>query len=698
MNELELLNKRIERERQARKQAEAILEKKALELFTTNEKLRKLNESLESEIIKRMAELKESEVKYRSVMENMDLGLLEVDNEGKIIRAYDKFLNMTGYTEEELVGQDAKDLLITDEYKDVLTHQENKRLNGIPDVYEVVIKKKNGERRWVLISGAPFHNEKGEVIGSLGIHYDITDRKNLELSLKKAKEEAIRAQEAEKEFLARMSHEIRTPLNAIIGMTHLISETKLDESQENLIEILLNSADILKNLVSDILDISKIDSGAIEIQNKDFDLRRQANILMQTISLKNRNKAIDYRVKFEDEIPLRVCADQQILNQILLNLLSNAEKFTEEGFIELRIRKVDETKEDIKLIFEIEDTGKGMTGEELDRIFVNFRQANKNISKKYGGTGLGIPIANKLLNLLGSELSVESSLNKGSRFYFELRLLKAENKPIIELEEDITDDIDFGKISVLIAEDNTMNIQYITRLFQKWGIEFQITMNGKEAIEAFENNQFDLILMDLSMPVMSGFEASRKIREMRVHGGDTIPIIALTASTFMTKRQLAKGAGMTDFLSKPFTPIQMREILKKYTRHNVADQHKVQSDLVTSELDRETLVNLYGNDHDYALEMFQLFLDTIDGELDRLNTFLADQDIQAVKKQLHKIKPGLLMVGLKGVHGQLESLESEISMLPSDELRLNLTSLIKEIRTRKTQILRHTEILEQKVK
>lgn len=667
MQDIQLILRKLKRERLARKQAEAILEQKAQELFKANDDLRKLNESLEHEVRLRTAELRESEIKYRSVMENMDLGLMEVDNNGIIVRVYDKFLEMTGYEEKEMIGKSANELLLLPEFRNVMNVQEKKRLKGQAEVYEVKIKDKWGNEKWVLISGAPFHNEKGNIIGSLGIHYDITDRKELEISLHEAKEEAQRAQKAEKEFLARMSHEIRTPLNSIIGMTHILNDSNLSDEQREHLDLLMNSAEILQNLVSDILDIAKIDAGKIEIHKSTFDLLLQAKLLIQTISIKNHLKPIEFTLEHNlQEEEFLILADKQILNQILLNLLGNAEKFTEQGFVKLAINVLPEGPGHYRLRFEISDSGRGMTSSELKAVFDQFSQANSSISRTYGGTGLGIPITSKLLELLGSKLEVFSESGKGSTFFFELVVEPGKPNEKMIISPKISSNLSFGhhnlKADILLVEDNEMNVRYITKLFDQWNVNYMIAENGKVAVDYSKQFHFDLIFMDLSMPVMNGYEASLAIRALEKNSYRKIPIIALTASTFVSKRELAKDAGMTDFLPKPFTPEQLKKIIVKY--HSSSISHTDERSIPFLEL----LSQFYGNDPAYAYEMFDLFLKNISQEINHLKAIRLEKNIDELKRHLHKIKPGFLMVGLKNLHHRLDQLENSPSERPWQDL------------------------------
>lgn len=787
MDEIKLLQKKLLREKEARKQAEEILEQKALELFKANEDLKKLNDSLEEQIQNRTLELQESEkkyrsvieqasdiiysvddegyftfinslgleafgyendiilgsryidyvvdeykeivfhyytnlkeknikqdyyefpiisksgkihwigqnvnrieasngqfyynavarditerikaqkslekartaliksdIKYRSILENMDLGLMEVDLNGTITKVYDRFIEMTGYSSDELIGKNALDTLIVKGYEDVLKQQDQNRLKGESGVYEVKIRRKSGEEIWVLISGAPFYDENEKIQGSLGIHYDITQRKNLEQDLEVAKEKAVKAQQAEQQFLANMSHEIRTPLNAIIGMSHLLKDSQLDVEQSEQVEILMSSASLLKSLVSDILDISKINSGQIDKNNTSFYLEPAIEEIIKPWSIDKLNDRFEYEIGFPKD--LMVHTDKQWLSQIITNLLSNAFKFTKKGQIKLTTKLIADSVDSIEIYFEVHDTGIGMSSEEMDLIFKPFKQANRKVQSQFGGTGLGLSISNKLVDLLGGKLLVESKIGQGSKFYFTIPLEKSQSAKDYQTKQ-----LDFSmmrKTNVLIVEDNIMNQKYISALMNKWEINYDIANNGVEAIEKFNSRPYHIIFMDLSMPLKDGYETTQEIRSFP--NGKEIPIIALTASTFKSKKQLALEAGMTDFLGKPFSPTELSNILIRYAPIINKTEKSEKTFIFHPQLDQNALVELYQNDLQYANEMFLTFNAIIENELDVLHKATNDQELGKIKKQIHKMKPTFKMVGLTSIFNTFEEIEREV--------------------------------------
>lgn len=605
-----------------------------------------LRKKTERELEEVRQALIQSEVKYRSVLENMDLGLMEVNTQGEIIRVYDKFCIMTGYSSEELVGKDAIDILIVEEFKDVLRKQDENRLKGKSEVYEVQLKRKDGKHIWVLISGAPFYNANGDVIGSLGIHYDITERKQLEQNLEIQRQKAVKAQQAEQQFLANMSHEIRTPLNAIVGMSHLLKDSELDGKQNEYVEILSDSANLLKGLVSDILDISKIDSGMAEVNESVFDLNKLLRTLLKTFTHRAKEKGLLLNFTLDGLENAIVKSDRQWINQILINLLNNAVKFTHKGEVHLLVRKEEFENNKNIFYFEVSDTGIGISEDEAENIFSSFKQANTRVRKDYGGTGLGLSISSRLVSLLGGELELKSKENIGSRFFFSLNLKDASDD-VLQPTSIVDYNMDAGrKMKVLVVEDNLMNQKYILTLLNKWNIQFDIADNGLIAVEKFKLNYYDMIFMDLSMPVMDGYEATGIIRSMDTRD---VPIIALTASTFLSKKELALKSGMSDFLAKPFTPDDLSLIIRKHLLHianNGSNGKSIVESIDVGKLDDSELEVMYGSDHAHALDMFETYRSIIEEELNVLVSFVAHSNLDQSKKQAHKIKPMFSMVGL----------------------------------------------------
>ncbi len=676
MIDTDILQRKLDRERKARKQAESILEKKALELYQANLELKQFNEALEIKVQSRSEALFRSEKKYREIMENMRLGLVEIDLEGNILKTNEVYQKMTGYSAEELLHKNVKTLVNFTAFDSALEDFKSLAQTSI----ELELIKKDGRFLWVLISGAPIYNESKKLVGRIGIHYDISEQKKLEKALIEAKEKAEQAQQAEQQFLANMSHEIRTPLNAIIGMSHLLESTKLDQEQQEYLHLILNGANLLQSLLSDILDISKIDAGKVTVVHDIFDLTEVLRRIKETFLFKAREKDLRIELSIDPLITHQINSDPLLLNQVLMNLMSNAEKFTESGSVHLSAKVLQKREEKMTIQFLVQDTGIGMSEEQLNRIFKRFQQANELISRDFGGTGLGLFISKKILQLLGSDIQVQSTLGKGSCFSFELEteVSNLPNKPPKGSQQSNALVATYKGKKVLITEDNSMNQRYITSLFKKWQVSFDLATNGLEALEYCQQKSYDLIFMDLQMPIMGGMEATEKIKTQSIN--QKTPIIALTASTFLSQKNKALESGMVDFISKPFVPFHLKKVLDRYlVQEDLALQTQAQAKLQSysyhTELDVDFLQEAYGNDFESALELFEIFIETVPEQMSRLSIQNETSDNYHI---LHKVHPTFKMVGLSDLSDMAKSLHDVIADIPSIDIENRIKSILEK--------------------
>ncbi|KAB7727083.1 PAS domain S-box protein [Rudanella paleaurantiibacter] len=610
--------------------------------------------------------IRRSEEKYRGIMNNMELGLLEVDNDQTILRAYDRFCKMIGYREDELIGQNAAKMLVPPEFIQVLSEQQQQRRLGTAGSYELQLMRKDGSRIWVLVSGVPIQDEHGAQVGSMGIHYDLTARKQLEQELATAKHLADEARQAEKQFLANMSHEIRTPLNAIIGMSHLLFDTRPTAQQQEYIEILQTSADFLHSLISDLLDMTKIEAGRIEVQSRPFDLAGLMRGTQKVFEMKLQGRPIDIDVMLDARINGDFIGDDVMLNQILTNLVGNADKFTEEGSIQISARIRKEEQNQCWIEFSVTDTGVGIPTEKLGLVFQKFKQVNPQ-GHKHKGTGLGLAITKELVEIQGGTIQVKSRVGEGSVFTFILPFTRSatQSAPVPVPELSPVPMMEWRLGHVLVVEDNTMNQKYIGSLLNKWGISYTLAPDGMQAIEVCRQHKFDLILMDIQMPVLDGYEATVAIRSTR-NPNQHVPIIALTASAMLDHKNIALAAGMDDFLTKPFDPPKLLALLRQYTPAELPDANP--SVPIALGLDWRHLHDMYGPDLSTASEMFELFLNDIVPEINRLNDLCTAHDWAEVARLAHKLKPTFSMVGLTELEAKMAQIERSASQNSNSEL------------------------------
>lgn len=620
--------------------------------------------------------IRKSEEKYRGIMNNMELGLLEVDNDQIIIRAYDRFCELLGYTEDELIGKCAPDLFLPKDFAEVLEINQAKRATGAASSYELQLVRKDGAKIWVLISGAPILDEHGNVVGSMGIHYDITARKRLEQELAQANMRAEKARQAEKQFLANMSHEIRTPLNAIIGMSHLMFDTRPTKQQLEYIEILKTSADFLHSLISDILDMAKIEAGRIEVQKHSFDLVGLLRSTQRMFQLKLQNRPIELDLMIDARISGNYSGDDLLLNQILHNLIGNAEKFTENGSINITAKVKKEENDIIWIEFKIADTGVGISQDKLELIFQKFKQVNLQ-GHKHKGSGLGLAITKQLVELQGGTITVKSQEGEGSTFTVLIPYQKIESEMFSETLEIHPASPSLEGSKILVVEDNLMNQKYISSLLTKWKIDFMIASDGIEAVNEVKKQLFDIILMDIQMPNMDGYEATIKIRNTKNLNQNT-PIIALTASAMLDKKNKTKMVGMDDFITKPFAPNQLLNVLNQYIKIVNWPEHHQALNTTKASLDRKRLQELYGNDKEYAADMFKTFLSDVLPDFAHLQSLLNQQDWASLSKLAHKLKPTLGMVGLTDLESKMLHLETNVTQNPDSESLQGLLNTVQE--------------------
>lgn len=388
------------------------------------------------------------------------------------------------------------------------------------------------------------------------------EKNNQELTeaVQKMKEASM----AKARFLSTMSHEIRTPLNAILGMAHLLLEEQKPDDNRDHLNIINFSAKNLLSLVNDILDFSKIEAGKVDFEVRDFNLRELVNNSVESFRLSADDKHLHLGWTVNDDVPPVVTADSVRLSQILINLLGNAVKFTEEGSVKIRVKRKKKQDDRVVLVFEVEDTGIGIPYEEQENIFEQFTQAETDTTRKFGGSGLGLTIAKQLVDLQGGKLTLVSIPGVGSTFSFQLPIqipsidAPGSDKPMIIQKDALKNK------KVLLVEDNVINQRVTMNFLEKWGVKVEVAGQGKEALNSFQKRHFDLILLDLRMPGIDGFEVAKRIRAMTDSSKKNVPIIALSASAMLEVRDQVFEVGMNDYLSKPFDPDDLFSKLKKW--------------------------------------------------------------------------------------------------------------------------------------
>lgn len=407
------------------------------------------------------------------------------------------------------------------------------------------------------------HKLRMALLNALRSYRDIRHAVDLQKQIMQAEQEseaAAAASEAKSQFLAHMSHEIRTPLNGIIGIADLLSQSQLDDSQSQYLKTIRNSGEALLAIINDILDFSKIEAGKLELENTDFCLKELGQSLNDLFIAQLTEKQLEFKFTLDPELPEYIKGDPLRLKQILLNLIGNSLKFTSTGGVYVHVKAV-QSQPDLRIEFNVTDTGIGIPDDKQKVLFQAFTQVDSSTTRKYGGTGLGLQISKRLVELMNGEIHVESQQGQGSSFIFTIDMGKGSKPQESEIEH-LTTNRPSSDIRVLVAEDNKTNQVVIRAMLKKLGYAFDIFENGQEAINALNHNQYDIVLMDCQMPVLDGLEATRDIRKSPQW--KALPIIALTAGATDKEQTECEAAGMNDFLSKPITIGVLESTLKKW--------------------------------------------------------------------------------------------------------------------------------------
>jgi PAS domain S-box-containing protein len=635
-------------------------EKRAAELILANKELVFQNDEKE----KRAAELIIANY-ARSLIEASLDPLLTISTEGKITDMNQATINITGLTRKKLTGTNFFDYF-TEPQKAREVYQEVFAKGSVTDS-PLTLRHKGGKLTDVLFNGSVYKDDRGNVLGVVVVARDITDQKRIatelteaivfaELATGLAEEAKIKAEnatliaenavKAKQQFLSNMSHEIRTPMNAIIGFTKVLLKTDSSVKQKEYLTAIKMSGDSLIVLINDILDLAKVDAGKMTFEQIPFKMTLSISAMLHLFETKIQEKNLILVKEYDDKIPGVLVGDPVRLHQIILNLISNAVKFTTKGKITVRVQLLNEDKEKVKIKFSVSDTGIGIAEDKIEKIFENFQQASSGTARLYGGTGLGLAIVKQLVEHQDGSISVKSKIGEGSTFSFILAFQQTKadagiEPGIVELDTEITN------IKVLVVEDIALNQLLMRTLLDDFGFECDIATNGKIAIEMLQAKSFDIILMDLQMPEMNGFETTEYIRYTL---NSLVPIIALTADVTTADLAKCKAVGMNDYIAKPVDDRLLYSKIVGFVKktmllnENTVIQNDENVKFKCTNMDflkRHTKSN-----HALMMEMISLYLEQTPPLIKTMKQCLFNKDWNLLSATIHKLIPSFSIVGI----------------------------------------------------
>ncbi|HUX95800.1 MAG TPA: ATP-binding protein [Bacteroidales bacterium] len=617
-----------------------------------------------------MDALKRQESRYaRSLIEASLDPLFTINPEGKITDMNNASVAITEVTRENLIGTDFFDYFTEpDKAREIY-----KQIFAEGFVADFPLTIRDGKLTEVLFNGSVYKDEYGKIIGVVVVARDITDHKRIEAELMKAKvhaesatkiaeeaqskaesatviaEDAVRSKQ---QFLSNMSHEIRTPMNAILGFTKVLMRTDLSDRQKEYLTAIKMSGDALTVLINDILDLAKVDAGKMIFEKIAFKMYTSISAMIHVFEMKIQEKNLKLIRKYDHSIPPVLVGDPLRLHQIILNLVSNAVKFTVEGQIEVSVQLFSEDEESVMIEFAVTDTGIGIEKEKMDHIFENFQQASSETARLYGGTGLGLAISKKLVESQGGSITVKSIPKTGSTFSFKLPFKKTKDDAALEAEI-VELDQDIKNLKVLVVEDMVINQLLMKTLLDDFGFEHDIVDNGKKAIEKMQNKSYDIILMDLQMPEMNGFEATRYLRKQM---NSQVPIIALTADVTTVDLEKCKAVGMNDYISKPVDErVLYRKMVELFKKHLPGQENErvVNEDNTSHQsLGRSKCVDLTflykrtKSNPELMMEMITLYLNQTPALIGKMKQSLLEKDWNSLYSSVHKIIPSFSIMGM----------------------------------------------------
>jgi PAS domain S-box-containing protein len=642
--------------------------------------------------------LRVSEERFRSTFENAPAGLAHVDTKGRFLLVNEKLCAILGYPRAELLRKTILDITHPDDL--AASHESfTALLRGVYANYvlEKRYVRRDGSPVWAEFFASLQRDAAGDPAYVIAVIRDLSERKRLEGELLHAKGAAEAANRAKDEFLANVSHEICTPFGAILGMTELVLDTPLTEDQRECLQTVRSAADHLLDLLNDLLDFSKIEAGKLELYLADFSLRSTLGNALGILALRAHKKGLELACHVRPDVPDALVGDAGRLRQVLINLVGNAVKFTEQGEVVVRVSVDKETDDSfslspcppVSLSFAVRDTGIGIPRDKQERVFQAFEQEDSSTTRKYGGTGLGLTIAARLVALMNGTITVDSEPGRGSTFTFTARFGRQAHPSTggdtqVVREPAAAQTPAMTPLRILIAEDNEFNTQLLERLLVRQGHCVRLANNGRQALALAEEGAFDLLLLDIHMPELDGFQVARVIRERERVAGEHLPIIALTARSRKEDREHCLAAGMDDYLSKPVRAAELfAAIDRAVSARGASRPAPTDAEGRTGLLDAAVLLAACGGDAEGLCELCQDFHAYAPDRLAEVSDALRDQDAPRLREAAHKLY-GLLSVFSTLAGTMASDLEDHAAQGQLDEAR----PLVGQLETMTQELIR----------
>lgn len=626
--------------------------------------------------------LESAEKLFRSLVRSMPSGLIVRDRSEKIIfynlaaaRLFglrnDTSIDPQTIVKELKILHTNGELVDPDRLPSIVSLREGRKIRN----YELKIIRSDRSQRWLSINSEPlFHPGEITPYAAVATFKDITENRRIVQEVEQARQVAEEASKSKSRFLANISHEIRTPLSGIMGMTDILLSSGIKNEQREQLLLMKDAEESLLDIINKVLELSKIESGNIIVENNTFLLRSTLKKAVLPLFMGIQPSELSLDIDIPDEIPNVLIGDALRLQQVLTNLVSNAVKFTERGLISVAVSLQKETADSVALCFTVRDSGVGIPESEFKRIFDTFQQVDSSFSKRHQGSGLGLSITRQLVEIMGGEIWVESTPGKGSSFFFTISFMRGSRDWNRGSDHHGTFPSQSSSLSILLAEDNELNQKSISYFLREMGHKVELAQNGKEALERLRQRKFDLVLMDVQMPVMNGLEATRRIRK-----ADTslfnphIPIIALTAYAMKDDVHHILSSGMNAYVAKPLSRGILAQAIGSVLHHNFTEQQEIYSHVPGEKdeglADFSTFVQDYQGDLEIAKQLLELFNRDVPGRIEEVEEAFAADNLQHTVDVFHSLTNNLSAVRLYSLGNISRALEREVLRGNTDSVK-----------------------------